>query len=577
MERAGMKPGVDSGVWIERAGLFALLLIGLWLLASVWWVRIELGDGYVTAVNARYLLGLAEEYVWYRAPLPALILVPAAWLADRLALGPLDMRPYHAVMLVVHLGCLLWMWRWMSVYCRDRVAALLAYLAALPCVFFFSYAPFISHDIAPGFLLLAMLIGVDRYARDGRLRTLALLALLGAMAATVKQTYALFWLLVLVAHATVIASERCWREGVTLVHLAGAALLSGVLSFFAYASVLQSVYPEAGFLERPFLQAWSIADNISRATGAEGFYYPWVYLRNFWVFGILAMVLVLPGLIGAWRAPGRIGRMVAVSWTVALIVMCLNPLKELRYLGFLMPLTAILVYHALVELRTRLPRLVWLPPLVLVVDLSLAGVEAQRIVHPYYRSGHTEFFAGSETAIEQGRRVTLAGLLNFVSPDRHAFFGDRYHRITHLMGWSIAGLYGLDQAHFRPLYDLAQLNAMDFQPGEILLYSNELIARVMPIRSDNGTSMSRQYLQFAGVAEPVGAVPEGDHYRFLADPAQRVLLTSDGQPLLISDGRVERSLLPVDPLADGSMPSISLMTFRITALCDPAGCRRTSD
>ena len=65
-----------------------------------------------------------------------------------------------------------------------------AFAAAIPTYMFFSQAPFLSHDIAPGGVLLWMLFLGHEYLEQPRLARWILLVLLGAAVALMKPIYA---------------------------------------------------------------------------------------------------------------------------------------------------------------------------------------------------------------------------------------------------------------------------------------------------------------------------------------------------------------------------------------------------
>lgn len=72
-----------------------------------------------------------------------------------------------------------------------------------------------------------------------------------------------------------------------------------------------------------------------------------MYLRNLFAHGYLAVALALPGLFFCLRSGNIRRQSVAVAWLVLVTFMQLLEFKEVRYLGFLAPLTALLVVAAL--------------------------------------------------------------------------------------------------------------------------------------------------------------------------------------------------------------------------------------
>jgi len=142
-----------------------LFLMGAWLAWSVIQVNIDLDDGYATLTNACFHLGQREHYYSNRAPLLAILLMPAEILKSALGLHPMDVRVAHAFMAILYLAYLIGTWVILvRLHGRD-LSTLVGYTAALATPVFFSYAPFLSHDIFPGFLALWMV-----YLADAQLR-----------------------------------------------------------------------------------------------------------------------------------------------------------------------------------------------------------------------------------------------------------------------------------------------------------------------------------------------------------------------------------------------------------------------
>ena len=177
--------------------LTCLVAISLWLFIAAGATDIDYSDGYAAIANAQHFLGLSDGYFGQRGPLMALLLVPAEWAANRLGLHPLDIRPHHFTLALVQVVYLIFVVRILLKEYRDRRSVLVAFLISIPTFIFFSYSPFLSHDIFPGVLFLAMLALAERFAVRPRINVWLALVVTGIAVALVKHTYALCWVAVL--------------------------------------------------------------------------------------------------------------------------------------------------------------------------------------------------------------------------------------------------------------------------------------------------------------------------------------------------------------------------------------------
>lgn len=146
----------------------AIAILAAWVAAAAWWVGIEYSDGYAAISNAQYLLGIIDYYYAQRGPFVAALLMPAEWFAESMGLHPLSVRPHHMTFAFLHILYLVTLALVLSRAYRHRCSVLIAFLAAAPTYIFFSYAPFLSHDIFPGALFLIMLVAADRFVTTRR-------------------------------------------------------------------------------------------------------------------------------------------------------------------------------------------------------------------------------------------------------------------------------------------------------------------------------------------------------------------------------------------------------------------------
>lgn len=557
---------------------FALLAatIGIWLAWSLVVVNIEFDDGYATIVNSQYFLGISGDYLWTRTPMVAWLLMPAEWVANALGLHPLDVRPHHALMVAIHFAYLIGVWHLLRARFGARVPVLIAFAAAIPSVVYFSYAPFISHDLLPGLIALAMLKLADVYVASRSRRAWLALVALGAAAALVKHTYGAIWVALLVAHACLVVCERR-RDWRLLWHLAAAAACSGVIFWFVFAVVLASTYPDTAVWMRPWQQMQAVVSAFQREAPIVEMFYQWVYLKNLSVYGFLAMSLVLPGIYLSWRHGDRLQRTAAIVWVFLFVTMNLVSFKEARYLAYLAPLTALLIVPA-VSLLLQMHRVyAWAMAAVLLVDFGLAAREALRLREPFYHDQVKEFLAVLPQRGELTAPLVMTRTISLLSPERYAFFGDRYHRIIHINDDQIRLLYGYPGALVRRAPDLRALSTGMFTPGSILIFVNDFAARVPPIASDNRTTLQPYFVQLVAVAESLTLRRDGDAYRLdQPSPQPIMLLHADG---VKADPLTSFDRFPVDRtsasqgLADAP-DELQVLGFRIHARCDLDGCRQ---
>lgn len=531
--RSRAEPGViviePSDRLIRRLYWFCTAIVGIWLAWATTWVNIDFDDGYSTIANAQYFLGITSDYFWQRGPALALVLVPAEWLAGYLGLHPFDVRPHHASMALIHLVYLVGVGRLLFQHFGARPPSLLALLAALLTPVFFSYAPFISHDLFPGLLTLVMV----RLARDfmdngGRGNWWGLL-LTGAALALIKQTYALVWVAVLVSQAILLpAAERSLRTVAArrLGSLALAALLSGAITWVAYALVLSDSLASTPFWWRPIEAARLISTHYDSDGGTAAVFYPWIYLRNFWAYGILAAALIVPGCFLSLRYGDRMQRSVGIVWILLLAAMVLTPFKEVRYLAFLAPLTAWLLVPAIRSLGHLGPVARWLP-LLLLLDLANVLPEVMRLQNTYYRDAVIGFLDPLPPASGFTGRVIGERPLSFVSPEPDAWYGDRYHRITHINLEHIRLLYGYPADHWETVAYSSDLTQSDIRAGDYLLLSTDIAVRREPFRPGNTTGLGEAFLLAVARAEPLQLTLRGDNYLTLTE-GQFLLLKARG-------------------------------------------------
>lgn len=568
---------------VGHAATLLLLLLGIWLAAAAWLVNVEYGDGYSVVVNAGYLLGSADAWFWQRGPLMALLLVPAEWLAQALALAPLDVRPHHALMALLHLVYLAGVWRLLVAFHGRTLATLTGWLAAIPTLLFFSYAPFISHDILPGLLALYLLWISQRFPGQPDAADFVRFLVLSAALVLIKQTYALVPVAILIARLFALASTRGLdaREVRAGLSLAAAVVLAGALSWAVYALASAARFPEVGFLLRPLAMIDAVGNNYDGVAELDDVFYQWVYLRNLPAYGILAMTLVLPGLAIAWRSGDAASRQLALCWLLLLAAMCWIPYKEVRYLGFLAPLTAALIVPVIALALQRGAFYRAALALVLLVDLARVVPEAVRITDPYYREGVAAFF--EPLARERDSDVPIffvSGWLSFISPEPRAFAGDAFHRIVEMQIEQVRALHGLPRERVFRLKPEAIPAALQVQPGALFLVQSHILSRYAPDSSASRASLPPEFEQWLARAVDVEfRLQDGRYVPMVAPQATLMLVRAGAQGTEAARlrGSVEPEQLRRYVDFAGTPERITLRALSMLRECRLSGCTRVGD
>ena len=474
------------------------LLLGGWLLAAAAVVDIEYYDGLDSVANARFYTGQSPEYVATRGPLMGLLLIPAEAVRSGFGLHPLETRPHHFIMAILHFTGIMLTWRVLRNRFTDRPAVLAACAAALPVFIFFSYAPFISHDILPGILLLGMLVAADDWRREGRPSSWCALAALGCAAAMIKYTFGLFWAVVLIAQAVFAFADRGTDARTRLnrfLLLGFAALTGAIVTWLAMCASLGTVFPDAPFLERAARQLQYLGSQAHDKSRPEPV---WVYLRNLPAYGPLAMLLVLPGLWFSLRG-NRLQQSAALAWIVLVAAFHGLHLRQVRYLAFLAPVTALIILPVLSRLRARpaawgaalvLLAANWIPKL----PYNCFGESTRIFRERFYRSSPIRELlapldiprAEMEAAFpfyhdSDLRRPVLINwrMLSFMPARDTPLVGDKYHDLFHFGDHHLAALYG-------------------YGPGEIIRFEGAGLPAIQSTRWTNQAAMV--------IAAPAGAI-----------------------------------------------------------------------
>ena len=461
------------------AGAVFLALVAAWLLAAAALVDIEYYDGLSAICNARYFLGLSPLYLFDRGPLMAWLQMPAESLKVWLALHPLQVRPHHATMAVLHVGYLVVVYGALVRHFGQGWSTLMAFATAVTSFIFSSYAPFISHDILPGALFLWMLIWSEDIAASPRIgRWWLLLVAAGTVAALVKQTFGVFWIAVLLAHVVSTVWLRPGRRDRTgsraVWWLAGGAVTSGVLAWAIYGIVLASWAPDTAVWLRPYHNLQYLAHVYD---GTDVTFPLWIYVKNWWAYGRLTTLLLIPGLaLSLGGSP--LQRRAALAWITAVVFVHAMPLREVRYMAFVAPLSAFVIVPAIRMFATSRPGSLLIAAL-LLLDLSSAVLEAGKVATPFYRDSALKTLLEPLTSPASSRRPLFhtTSMLSFVAPGQSPLAADRYHHIFHVGAHQIGILYGYRPDEVRWLLPPQASAVMSTTPeGSPLLFSNVILA-----------------------------------------------------------------------------------------------------
>ena len=521
----------------DRWFLLAWFLVSLWILACALLVKGEYGDGYQTIVNGRFFFADAGNYYVQRGPLAALAMGPVEVFRAIFDWSAIDVRPYHIYSGLLHSLYLLGCWLLIKRSGGAWVAQFAAFVAAILSVVFYANAPHLSHDIIPGLLFLLLIFLCNRWIKAPSTTLAVQLVVLGTAVTFIKQTYALFWAS-LVVYA-IIAFVLRWDNGRVSAQkaatLTGLAAISAIVSWFGYGLFIAPELPDASVWRGPL----DLMEAVSVQYGKDfdAIFTTDLYLRNIHNYGIAAMLLALPGLVIAFRGNDARLRMVAVCWIVSVIALQMVSFREVRYLAFLAPLTAILIVPVIqLVIRHRAAAALMLAVILfdqyrgLTVSAaqlsSTAGIDIDRFISAPSGPGKTIFTRN----------------LSFVYMPASPMRRDPYHGIYHMS----AALYrrlNENRLSVLELHDPRDLGYMGIEPGDQVFYSNITVLRKTPWRDDNVPASLEMLVMVAGDAESVTLRRQGDEY------------VIDG-----ANGRFY--LLIPSPEVGREMPLISSISFR---------------
>jgi hypothetical protein len=568
----------DSGsdahlIHVPSARIFWVLwlVVTAWLVACAFLVNGEYGDGYLTIANSRYFFSDNPLYWLQRGPLAAIMLWPVEVLVELFNIGPFEVTPYHLYSAALHSIYLLGCWWALRTTGASPMARIIAFATAVTTVVFYGFAPYLSHDILPGLLFLLMIFIANRWLNKGGWRDAVLLVLIGTAVVLIKQTYALFWIFIVVYAGMAMLfrwddGRVDWRRFGTLL---GFAALSGVLTFAGYALFIGDDWGHLPWWIRPFAVVVSVTTTFSRS--ADLVFPADLYLRNLHNLGILAMLLVLPGVIYALRGRNARLRMIAVCWLMSAAVSQIVMFKEVRYVLFLAPLTALLIVPV-IELALRKRALLIAMVLIVAVDQFRGFSVAANQLTATATIDPVRFF---ESAGTKGR-VVASEIISFVYDTRSPLLRDSYHGIYHVSARVIFALQE-NEIEVYELDDTRKLGEADLQPGDRVYVANFSVRRFFPYTPDNSPGVLSEYIAVAGRAAKVMLRREEDGYVVDGYENSPVMLVPDPEvgdvaPLL-STLKFEPDQLESIYGSPQDMDTLEVTGIIVDAICRGDQCR----
>ena len=504
----------------------------------------EYGDGYQTIVNARYFFGDSPIFFVQRGPLAAIVLWPVEVIVQIFELDPVDVRPHHVFSGLLHSAYLFICWLLLRRAPGTTGARLLAFGAAILCVVFYAYAPYLSHDLLPGLLFLILIFVCHRWLEQESPADAVTLILLGAAVTLIKQTYATFWF-ALVFYA-VIAYLLKWDNGrITIRKLGILTLLataSAAISWLSYAFYVGGVIPDAPLLVRPISLITAIAAQYGEQL--TGMFASDLYLRNLPNYGIAAMLLVIPGLILALRGADARMRQIAVCWLIAAVIIQLVGFREARYLAFLAPLTAMLIVPVAQSLLARQVTAMALIAVVLFDQSRGLTVAADDLISSA-RIDVTRFV----NAATGNGDIYSSKVLSFVYSAGSPLARDRYHGIYHLTPPNLDGLYE-GRVRISTIDDPRNLGLSKIKPGDRVYYSSNTLVRRPPWNEHNLPTEMEDFIQVAGNAADIRLTLRNGMYEREDD---------DGSYILFIPGPGAGQQMPI--IAGGSLSAAAADRF----------------
>lgn len=486
------------------------LLVTCWLLLSAFLTHGEYGDGYTTITNGRYLFGDSLTYNAQRGPLAALMMWPVELFINWTEWNLVDIRPYHFYSGFLHSLYLLGCWillKYTSNSKHSGTARLLAFVIAILSVVFYSFAPYLNHDIIPGLLFLILIYLGHRWFNKPDIKTALWLVLIGSAATFIKQTFAIFWI-VLILYALiayVCRWDNCRVTARKLSLLFVLATFSGIISWIGYGMWLIGDFPNEYMIYRPLLMIGSTSERYG--VQFSTLFSQDLYLRNSYNYGIGVLLLIVPGLISAFYKKESRLRMVAVCWLLSIVIMQLITFKEVRYLLFLAPLTAVLIVPVIqYVLKQRM--LAFFLVAFILTDQARGWSLAARQISSTAGINVAEFIDASTNK----NRLIVSRILTFIYMADSPLERDLYHGIYHLTARIVASLYE-NKIELVTIEEASDIGQIGIRQGDRIYWANTRTLRGPPWEATNNKpERTDQLMLISGDAQRVELVRNKNGY-----------------------------------------------------------------
>lgn len=567
-----------------HTGYIYICLVSIWLLSSAALIEIESEDGISTIISSLHLVGATEHHSFnQRGPLFVLFLYPAAWLSNALDLHALDLRLYHYSFAFLHILYLVLVWQKINrIFPEKGILLLIVFASSITTFIFFSYSPFISHDIFPGLLLFCMLFLSHEYSQDPQKNTLCYLILIGAAAPLIKQTYALFWFAIIITSLIFVylqPKDKRFYQLKLVGKLFLAACVSAAIAWLVYCWSVGFAWNDTPFLARPLEHIRTVSNHYQDMDLSELFPW-WLYLINLHAYGILTIALILPGLYFSFFKGNILQKKAATIWLISIIAMHAIPFKEVRYLAFLSPLSAVIIFPAIESILSLKKMWFRIVLITLSVDLLRSANEAGNVSSEFYRNESKQFFSLIDDPAFSGTLYLapepFTRIFNAYSP----LFADRFHRIFHWHGSQLRGLFHKKNFQKKTIVssDVDKLCINNFKYGDIFIFANGNGVREPPWLPDNQVTWHVQnYFQGVSIGKSITLKRSGGEY-VRADesttPKPLLLIRgcegADGQSLMFSSLPIEKaqSLYALQNPPD----RIEVFAFELGVFCTQYKC-----
>lgn len=474
----------------NHLAIIVLVLPVIWLIYSALVLDIEYYDSFDVILNAHYFLGEYPAYLAHKAPMLAIIMIPALWISKLLQLEALNLIVYHIEMAVLHITYLSVIFYLLIQIYGKKIPVIIAFTAAVLNFVFFSYGMFMNIDIFPGLLFFLMVLLSVSFQEKTSWTKWILLVLIGSIAASLKQTFGLFWVAVLIAHSVNLLIEKNWskKSWITFLLLSLGSVSSFILYILLMCFVLHDSHMQGSFFSNPFIQ---ILNFTKEYTNPDMIPPIWIYAINFPFYGILTTLLIIPGIILGLKSKDPLQRSLAVCWIAAFVFMHIICRREVRYIAFLAPISACLIIGPISYLIKK-PRYLYLMLLILIIDIISAGIEAGRITKTFYQKSQLKQFL-SPLKQTTNNICIINDYLCFIPPIKPAFLIDHYHRKFHFSPYHIKFFCRKDiNLKWRPYKSKQLYESLPFKPESHLIYSN-----FFPINLKNVPDLSQYMLILA--------------------------------------------------------------------------------